>query len=189
MKRAGEENDAGVTGGSLSWPENDRFSGRAQHSITRTSVNTSVKAQVNEALASCAAGLDPPVSAFVLDGAEGSTSRALIGAGLLPSNIMSPNLVPAVVESLAELGVKAWLGKAEEYISAPAPSPSALVYLDHTGALPSRLWQIRSVLDNLRPEVFACTFSTRHGSIRATEKADLEPIEPGEALHSVTSRR
>jgi len=136
-------------------------------------------------------------SALILDGAEGNTTHALKDlAGVNPHSILSPNNHPLTAKALKELGVCAWCGWVEDFLRLPVTTlPSLnLVYLDHTGAFPSRQWQVRNsfkLINNETGGVLAFTFSTRSGRWQNQNKEETTPPTSTwgapEAIYSLTS--
>ena len=156
------------------------------HSPTQTSAkNARAKTWTNEAIArslkrvteSAGNSCDSDSYALVLDGSEGWTSHALHRIGSFPmERIISPNLDEDTVAALKSLGVCASHGRVEDLLRSPVDGRCQLVYLDHTGALPSRIWQVREACNlvlntsGVGGGVVAFTFSERSGNFPPGEE-------------------
>lgn len=178
------------------WELEDKFEGRLASTpckdAPRAGRARGAKAITNGAVAASAAMVSSPGVgwAMVLDGEDAATSVALLEQGFRPERIFSPNVCPPVVAALRGLGILSWAGRIEHFLDAVAEGGGGaeslpaldLVYLDHTGAFPSRAGQLRTALQTrglLAPGgVLACTFSTREGAPES-RGAESEGLPPG----------
>ncbi|CAE8613864.1 unnamed protein product [Polarella glacialis] len=125
--------------------------------------------------------------ALVLDGMEGNTTQALLRVGFSASQILAPNVDPAVAASLrGQHGASAWAGKVESYLRAHAEMklPALrLVYLDHTGSVPRHVSLLRKAVASGAVgsgSVVAASFSTKRGPRKLPRS-----WSPAHALHAV----
>eukprot|EP00439_Symbiodinium_sp_Y106_P076671 s1101_g15.t2 len=117
---------------------------------------------------------------------------ALLGRGLPAERILSPNVVPAVVEALSDRGISSWCGRVQDFLRSSEVSGALdLLFLDYTGCLASRASHFRPALRALRPHgVLACTFSMRHSPVEDDFSYGFLPPQPegwshAHALHAL----
>lgn len=164
----------------------DRFEKRHSEIESRVRQQQQAKSKTNDAVAKSAyeglarrGRLASDAFALVLDGADAATSQALMSVGFRSQNILVPNTVPSVAESLRHQGIRSWAGRVQDYIVAPVVKPIDLVYLDHTGAFPKRAGQVKDLFDSGIAglgSVLAFTFSTREGNFRQVCPSTTLPI-------------
>ena len=157
-------------------PAADVYEARTKIGSSRGNRAQTAKGMINEIIGEQWGGVGGAAQwALVLDGGDCVTTKSM-RRNNAAGTILVPQINPGCVGSIsAQTGVESWLGRVEDLVMNPPRVLFDLVFLDHCGTLPPRLWQVKKLLESGRmrkPSVLAVTFSSREGRFMDDEWKD-----------------